>query len=81
MFSRWVCETLNNHSDVLRVACNQCLSLNKDQTKEILDFAIKGGVSLELINTSSLSIAADIQEFSLKEEAKRIVEERSKVKK
>ena len=76
MITRWAYEALNNDSSVLRIACNQCLSVNRESTKEILDYAVKSGLSLESINTKSLKIVSEMKDFHLREDAKRIVEER-----
>jgi len=78
---RWVASTLNYDTSVMTHATNMCLSNNKDKVKEILDFALQHGVSLDTVNTTALKKAAEIPEFSKQKEAATILEEREKTEK
>jgi len=73
---RWVCETLNYDKDAVRVASNQCLALNKEGTREILEYSLQNGLNLEDVNTTALKRVAALQNFSHSADAARIVEER-----
>jgi len=79
---RWLTEALNDDNKILQWSANTILSKNKspEQTKEILDYSMQHGLTLDSVNTTSLNTLLGIDEFGQKEEIQRILKEREEQK-
>jgi len=77
---KWLSETLNSNTEILRKATNICLAnTKKDKTlsKEILDYSLQQGQSLDKVNTKSLKMFLENDQYpNHAEEIKRILMER-----
>ena len=73
---------MNDDNKILQWSANTILSKNKspEQTKEILDYSMQHGLTLDSVNTTSLNTLLGIDEFGQKEEIQRILKEREEQK-
>ena len=77
-----MCDTLNHDLSVLEYAANQCFnqSPNSEETKAIVDYIQMHGLPVNVLGNKALELALAVDSFAHKDEAKRILEERKKMR-